>query len=245
MEKELVLSRNTTRNQGQLDVRQRTNNPRCRVFDWTRALISLAALSRVTFTLYRLDIAACAVPAAAAMAVLLDGLCETATAGLILLAAAGFCLYLLLVPNIRCLVVLRKYLTVETTIWGLYSLQIAASWDFWEQSLNPYFWDEMMLFDSYISVPIVALIVATASHVLLDHPIFQILAVCFSGVGFLSFFFIFAGLNYLLVPVILLSLALGYFQAGRLLQMYRVHVIVYAGRLLRSCKSCFKHMVKF
>ena len=97
--------------------------------------------------------------------------------------------------------------------WGLYSLQIAASWDFWKETLDPDFWFDMSLFKSYTSVPMVALTEVMLSHVLLNHPIFQNLAVGFSSIGFLSFLFIFAGLNYLLVPFFLLSLALEFFQA--------------------------------
>jgi len=236
MERQLVLSKNTTSEEGG---RRRTDNPNCKVFNWVEVVVSLVVLSFISLQLYRLDIPSCTVPAVAALTLAMNAGLDATWAGLLLLGLACWCLYQLVAPKRSHL---RRYVSTEMLIWALYALQIAASWDFWSQSWNADYWDNYEMFDNYLSIPLLAFLVSASTALLLNHPVFQVLAVCFSGIGFLSFLCVFAGLNYLLVPVVLLSLSLGCYRAGSLMQMYRLHVIVYIGRLCRACRNLCKKL---
>ncbi|CAJ1951430.1 unnamed protein product [Cylindrotheca closterium] len=226
-----VVLRKSTTNE---DYEERNNGRRhrsCVNFDWIRTTVSLVCLAFLSWYLYKLEVPACTVPAVTGVALLIHALFDPNAAGLILLFLAGVCLHVLVSTSSRNAWI-RKYASHEMMVWALYSLQVSASWWFWSQIM---YLDELE-FDTFISVPVGSILLAVATAVLLNHPILQILAVAFSSFGFLGFFFVFAGLNYLLVPLFLLSLALGLFRGGSLLQMYRVQIIVCTRRLYLYCK---------
>ena len=60
------------------------------------------------------------------------------------------------------------------------------------------------------------------------------MAVCFGSLSIFSFVFALMGLNFLMIALMLAVLSLGCFRAGTLLQLYRVHLIVHARRLLQQ-----------
>jgi hypothetical protein len=113
-------------------------------------------------------------------------------------------------------------------------LQIAASWDFWSPSVS----DPNFLHNGFMSIlpfPLLSVLAATATNVLLNHPFFQILAVCSGSLSILSVPMVLLGPNFLLVPMLLFALSLGCFRAGQLLQLYRVHIIVNGRRFRQQC----------
>lgn len=238
MEKHVSLKRNATDNSGTLIYHHRAVSKNCRTYYWINIVVGLLALGLLSSYLYRLDVPSCSLPAATALSLLMNAIVEPAGAGMTLLAVACGCLFLLVAVRRSSMV--WKYVSTEMVIWALYSLQLASNWYFWSQSA----WDDMLfegqVLMSTLPFPLVSFLVAAATTVLLDHPYFQVLAVCLGGLSLLSVVFVLAGLNFLLFPVILLALALGCFRAGTLLQMYRVHVVVYAGRSCRKCTGFFK-----
>jgi len=213
------------------------HNERCATYDRIRTILSMAALGCLSWYLYTVDTPACAVPAATAIALLSRALFSVQAAGLIMLSLACACLCLLVAGSDHSSV--RKFVSHEMMIWALYSFQFLAG--SWMISLALFseegYWMDWM--EENPQVPFAALIVVIATAVLLNHPILQIIAVAFSSIGFLSLLLVFAGLSLLLVPVVLLSLALGLYRAGTLLQTHRVHIIVFIRRcFIHSCRNC-------
>ena len=111
LEKQLVLSKNTTGDISNGWRPQAVRNPVCRVFDWIYTGVSLVTLLWTAFVLYRLDVPSCVVPTAAGLAIGLNAVTSPTWTGLILLVLASGCLCQIVAAKSSNF--LWKYVTME------------------------------------------------------------------------------------------------------------------------------------
>ena len=241
MEKKLVAERNMARNNGGSGGPGETRalNQNCRVEYYVSSWISFIALCSLFAYLYRLDVPSCVFPACLAAHIMTDGIVPSRNiTALVMLSLACLCLCFLGATKNSTGSAFR-FVSVLMTIWALYSLLFCSSLGFLSQLANMrdmwYFFDASP--GELILIPFMSFVVAAAISVLLKHPVFEILAACISVIACFSCLFIFAGVRYLLVPVVLFTFSLGCFRVGGVLQLYRVHVLVYARRVWRCLRT--------
>jgi len=245
MEKTLAAERNVTTTDYKDDQAflgyQTVVNPTCRVSYHLGLWSSVLALSLGAIYLYLMDVPSCVLPICFATTMIAYWLFPFVWAALLMIICSGTCLYILVTKEEHATMVIWKYVSAEMIVWGIYSFLVGSIYGFYIQAWDPGFRESFFYIvwskpGEIILVPAAIFLMAVIISVLLKHPILQMLAVGLCILGVSSCLFVFHGVQYLSVSAVLLILSMGCFWAHGLVQLYRVHLMVYTRRLWR----CFK-----